>query len=122
MGNEPMLVVELVYALPHTVWRKQVVLPMGATALEAVQSSGVLSDFPELDGGHLTLGIFGRLCTHQHVLRDGDRVEIYRPLVFDPMESRRRRQQHRQRKGRRQSARMASRPLSADNPAKMSGS
>src|SRR5690606_4232031 len=75
MESEPMLGVELVYALPDTVWRKQVALPVGATAFEAVQSSGVLSDFPELDSGHLTLGIFGRLCTQQHVLRDGDRVE-----------------------------------------------
>lgn len=117
-----MLGVELVYALPDTVWRKQVALPVGATAFEAVQSSGVLSDFPELDSGHLTLGIFGRLCTQQHVLRDGDRVEIYRPLVFDPMESRRRRQQHRQRQGRRQSTRMPSYPVSTDNAEKMSGS
>ena len=90
--------VEVVYARPESVWRRQLDLPQGATALQAIELSGVLQQCSELQSATLTLGIFGRVCAPHQVLAAGDRVEIYRPLVFDPMESRRRRQQHRQRR------------------------
>jgi hypothetical protein len=61
----------------------------GATVRDAVDASGLVVaaglDEP------LDLGVFGRRCAPDTPLRDGDRVEVYRPLSFDPMESRRRR-------------------------------
>jgi len=81
--------VEVVYALPD---RQRVVrLPLrdGMTALEAVQASGLEREFPEIAGRELALGIYGRRVASTQVLRSGDRVEIYRPLKFDPREARR---------------------------------
>ncbi len=81
--------VEVVYALPG---RQRVVrLPLrdGMTALEAVQAAGLEREFPEIAGQDLLLGIYGRRVSANQVLRSGDRVEIYRPLKFDPRDARR---------------------------------
>lgn len=82
--------VEVAYALPD----RQALLPIrvaeGSTAAEAVGQSGILEMFPEIDLAVNRLGIFGRLCPAERVLEAGDRVEIYRPLVADPKEVRRR--------------------------------
>jgi uncharacterized protein len=82
-------VVEVVYALPTR--QRIVTVPLGAcmTALEAVQASGVLEEFPELDATTLALGIFGRRVEASQPLRADDRVEIYRPLRNDPRVARR---------------------------------
>lgn len=93
-----MIKVEVIYALPDQVWRCQLELASGATVQQAVDASGVNQAFPDLANAPLNVGIYGRSCALRHPLQNGDRVEIYRPLVFDPMESRRRRAQHRQRK------------------------
>jgi len=84
--------VEVAYARPDV----QVLLPVelepGATVEEAVRRSGVLERFPEIDlGGRNKVGVWGRLAKLTQPLRDGDRVEIYRPLIADPKEVRRRR-------------------------------
>ncbi len=83
--------IEVVYALPdeQTLLRKS--LPVGTTVSEAIQASGLLEKFPELDLSTLKLGIFGKLTKGDTVLRDKDRIEIYRPLIADPKEVRRRR-------------------------------
>lgn len=79
------LSVEVAYALPE----RQLILALevaaGTTALEAVQQSGIEQEFPGLvvDAG-TPLGIFGHAVPPQQSLRDGDRVEIYRPLQADP--------------------------------------
>jgi putative ubiquitin-RnfH superfamily antitoxin RatB of RatAB toxin-antitoxin module len=62
-----------------------------ATAWDAVRASGVLDRWPELASGEPSVGIWGRATTAVTVLRDGDRVELYRPLAADPQEARRRR-------------------------------
>lgn len=83
--------VEVAYARPD----EQVLLPVrvarGATVRQAIEASGILKRFPEIDLARNKVGIFGRLTSLEQVLRDGDRVEIYRPLVADPKEVRRRR-------------------------------
>jgi hypothetical protein len=56
-----------------------------------VQASGILKKFPEIDLAQNKLGIFGKLTKNDTVLRERDRVEIYRPLVADPKEVRRQR-------------------------------
>lgn len=59
------------------------------SAQAAVRASGLLEEFPELASQVLVLGIYGRRVDGQHLLRAGDRVEIYRPLKADPREARR---------------------------------
>ena len=56
----------------------------GTTVREALESSGILKDFPEIDLDKNRTGIFGRLVKLDQVLSDGDRVEIYRALIADP--------------------------------------
>lgn len=76
-------------------------LPAGATLADALDASGLIQRHPGLD---LTqAGIWGRPAPGTQVLRDGDRVEVYRPLRVEPMDARRERHQ-RQTKARRQRA------------------
>ena len=83
--------VEVVYALPQ----KQEIfapnLPDGSTVRQAVEASGVLQKYPEIDLAKNKLGIFAKLAKPDAVLRDRDRVEIYRPLIADPKEVRKQR-------------------------------
>jgi hypothetical protein len=83
--------VEVVYAL---VQRQKVVplnLPAGTTVQQAIERSGLLAEFPEIDLTKNKLGIWNKLTKADAVLRDKDRVEIYRPLIADPKEVRRQR-------------------------------
>ena len=81
----------MVYALPKEQFLVQLSLPLGSTAREAVEQSGLLAKFPQIDLETLTVGIFSRRVSLDHVLVAGDRVEIYRPLLMSPSEARRRR-------------------------------
>jgi putative ubiquitin-RnfH superfamily antitoxin RatB of RatAB toxin-antitoxin module len=81
--------VEVVYALRDRQRIVQVRFSEGMTAIEAVEASGLLEVFPELAAGKLDLGVYGRVVQQAHVLRPGDRVEIYRRLTADPREARR---------------------------------
>src|SRR5690606_24082038 len=86
--------IEVVYAQEQTVWRLALKLAPGSTVEQAVAASGFARCFPEYPQEALAVGIYGQVRNAGHVLADGDRIEIYRPLVFDPMESRRRRAEH----------------------------
>ena len=88
---EPAIMVEVVHAGERRIWRCRVPLPPGSTAMQAVEAAGFLSSLPPGVADPLRLGIFSRRVDAGHVLRDGDRVEIYRPLTLDPMAARRRR-------------------------------
>ena len=83
--------IEVVYALPNEqiLLRQQV--SVGAIVAEAIQASGVLDKYPEIDLVNNKLGIFGKLTKADAVVRDKDRIEIYRPLIADPKEVRRKR-------------------------------
>ena len=83
--------VEVAYARPGAAIIRRLQLEAGCTLLEAVSVSGLLRDCPEIDLSRDRVGIFGRLARPDTVLRDGDRVEVYRPLTADPKEARRRR-------------------------------
>jgi putative ubiquitin-RnfH superfamily antitoxin RatB of RatAB toxin-antitoxin module len=63
----------------------------GTTVHEAIEQSGVLARCPEIDLAVNQVGIFGKVARLDQVLADGDRVEIYRPLIADPKEARKRR-------------------------------
>lgn len=84
--------VEVAYARPE----RQVILPVtlapGSTIEQAIEQSGVLGEFPEIDLSQNKVGIFGKLSKKTAELKAGDRVEIYRPLLADPKEVRRRRE------------------------------
>lgn len=83
--------IEVVYALPEQEDAVRVRLASGATAADAVRASGILARHPEIDLGRSKLGVYGKVVAPEARLADGDRVEIYRPLVMDPKEARRRR-------------------------------
>jgi putative ubiquitin-RnfH superfamily antitoxin RatB of RatAB toxin-antitoxin module len=71
-------------------------VPADAVLLDALRSSGVLERHPEIDLGSARFGIWGQLRALDAALRDGDRIEVYRPLQVDPMEARRLRQRRQQ--------------------------
>lgn len=83
--------VEVVYALPERQEVVRVRLPDGGTVQQAVEASGLLQRYPEIDPAKTKLGIFGKLSKADTVLREHDRVEIYRPLIADPKEVRKQR-------------------------------
>lgn len=81
--------VEVAYATPERQLILKVEVPQDTTAAEAIRLSGIEEQFPEIDLGKSRIGIFGKLCKTDRVLRSGDRVEIYRPLLVDPRVARR---------------------------------
>jgi hypothetical protein len=83
--------VEVVYALPDRQPIITLKLPEGATVEDAVRRSGVLETFPTIDLTVNKVGIFSKLVKLDETVRDRDRVEIYRPLIADPKEVRRKR-------------------------------
>jgi hypothetical protein len=86
-----MLNVEVVYPLPGKQEIFTVSLPAGASVREAIEASGVLLKYPEIDLSKNKIGVFARLAKPDAALRDQDRVEIYRPLIADPKEVRKQR-------------------------------
>ncbi|MEM9257134.1 MAG: RnfH family protein [Pseudomonadota bacterium] len=91
MSDANTITVEVAYALPH----KQAIIELqvaeGTTALEAARQSDITSRFEGIDLDNAKLGIFGKAISPSQVLIEGDRVEVYRPLVADPKEVRKER-------------------------------
>ncbi len=83
--------VEVVYALPQRQTVVQLRVPAGSNLGEAIAISGITAQHPELDSNQMTAGIFGKRRPRSTILRDHDRIEIYRPLIADPLEVRRQR-------------------------------
>ena len=86
-----MLEIEIVYGLADRQVLKSMTVVEGTTVREAALQSGLEVEFPELDLQQAPLGIFGKVVKGETVLRDGDRIEVYRPLLIDPKEARRKR-------------------------------
>jgi len=86
-----MLKVEVCYALPEKQVMIPVSLPEGATLLQAVEASGILEKYSDIDPAQNKFGIYAKLSRPDTPLRDRDRVEIYRPLIADPKEVRKQR-------------------------------
>tara|TARA_B100000446_G_scaffold40601_1_gene36208 strand:+ start:2084 stop:2407 length:324 start_codon:yes stop_codon:yes gene_type:complete len=92
------ITVEVAYALPLKQKIVELLVEPGTTALQAAERSGLAKEFPEIDLDSAKMGIFGQALgtkglkkAHEHELQAGDRVEIYRPLIADPKEVRRKR-------------------------------
>ena len=83
--------IEVCYALANEQALIAVDLPEGATLQQAIDASGILQRYPQIDLGTQKVGVFGKLKPLDTVLADHDRVEIYRPLLVDPKLSRQRR-------------------------------
>lgn len=98
MSDIEMIAVEVAYALPGKQKIVELLVKPGTTALQAVKQSGIEKEFPEIDIEAAKMGIFGQALgtkglkkANEHELQPGDRVEIYRPLISDPKEVRRKR-------------------------------
>lgn len=91
MAEQNKIRVEVAYAKTN----EQVIIPIdvdpGTTLEEAIRISGILEHFPEIDLAENRTGIFGKVAKPDTVLQERDRVEIYRHLIADPKESRRKR-------------------------------
>jgi putative ubiquitin-RnfH superfamily antitoxin RatB of RatAB toxin-antitoxin module len=83
--------VEMAYATPARQTLLELEVAAGTTVGQAIDLSGIRAAYPEIDISGARVGIFGNAASLDAVLTDGDRVEIYRPLLADPKETRRRR-------------------------------
>lgn len=91
MSKPPLIHVEVAYALPERQALIPLTVPEGTTLEEAIRLSGILEKFPEIDLSNSKVGIWNKVSEPTAVLREKDRVEIYRPLIADPKEVRRKR-------------------------------
>jgi putative ubiquitin-RnfH superfamily antitoxin RatB of RatAB toxin-antitoxin module len=83
--------VQVCFAAPDLQILRDLLVPPGTTVEDAIRRSGVLRDAPEIDLTVCRVGIYGKLKALDTPLRDRDRIEIHRPLIADPKESRRKR-------------------------------
>lgn len=83
--------VAVIYAEPRRYELVEIELPTGSTLQQALESSGLVKKFPEIDLAKAKLGIYGKIAKADTLLRANDRIEIYRSLIADPKEIRLRR-------------------------------
>ncbi|MEM9243701.1 MAG: RnfH family protein [Pseudomonadota bacterium] len=86
-----MISVEIAYARPDRQFLQTVDVLPNATIEDAIRTSNILNQFPEIHLDNISVGIFSKKATLNTRLSDGDRVEIYRPLLIDPKQARRQR-------------------------------
>ena len=81
--------VELVFATPQ----KQLLLVLevdhGETVADVISHAAIGEQFPDMQISELAVGVWGKKVSRDYVVRDGDRIEVYRPLQIDPREARR---------------------------------
>lgn len=85
------ITVHVAYALPDKQTVITLSVPAGCTAQQSVEKSTLLAQHPGIPWPDSKLGIFGKIIPHDTRLKEGDRIEIYRPLIIDPKASRRQR-------------------------------
>ena len=90
-GGNGLIGVEVVYAKPEEQVVVSLQVPNGCSVKDAIELSGLLNRYSEIDRSDLKAGVFGVVCKPEHSVKDGDRIEIYRPLIHDPKEARRQR-------------------------------
>lgn len=88
---EKLLTVEVAYALPHKQSLIEVAIAEGATVEEAIKASDILTLYPDIDLNKTKVGVWNRVARLSDTVSDGDRIEVYRPLIADPKEIRKRR-------------------------------
>ena len=85
------ILVEIAYALTEEQVIISIKVPTISNVQQAIEKSGIQKKFPSIDLSKNKVGIFGKKTTLDHVLKNRDRIEIYRPLILDPKEMRRKR-------------------------------
>lgn len=85
------ITVEVCYALPEKQTLLSLEVEASATIEQVIRQSGIIELYPEIDLTHNKVGIFSKLAKLTDILHDGDRIEIYRPLIADPKEVRKQR-------------------------------
>ena len=90
MEQPEMITVEVAYALPEKQKIVSVTVEEGTSILEAARQSTIVDEFPQLKLDNAKFGIFGKASRAPETdsVRDGDRIEIYRPLIIDPKQAR----------------------------------
>lgn len=96
MAEMSFLQVQVCYAAPQLQILKDLQVPPGSTIQDAILASGLAREQPAIDLSVCKVGIFGKQKPLDTVLRAHDRIEIYRPLIADPKQSRRRRAAHKE--------------------------
>ena len=91
MSGADLLAIEVAYALPDRQSLLRLDVPAGTTVEQAVQRSGLLEQYPDIDLAEAAVGIFGKQVPATTEVKSGDRVEVYRPLIADPKAARRKR-------------------------------
>jgi putative ubiquitin-RnfH superfamily antitoxin RatB of RatAB toxin-antitoxin module len=91
MASADEIDVEVAYAAPTHQVTKALTMPAGSSVEQAIRASGLLEAFPEIDLTRQRIGVFGEFVRPDECLQGGERVEIYRALIADPKETRRRR-------------------------------
>ncbi len=91
MAGVERITVEVAYAKPGEQLILRLEVGPDTTIQEAIEQSGILEHFPEIDPAVMKAGIFGKLKKPGQILREGDRIEIYRPLIADPKQVRKER-------------------------------
>ena len=81
--------IEVAYALPNEQVLIALTVPEGSTVEQAIELSGIKKRFPDTDFSTLKYGIWSRVVPVDQTVREGDRIELYRPLIADPKEARR---------------------------------
>jgi uncharacterized protein len=80
--------IEIIYALPEEQILLSQIVQSGVSVEQAIIESGILNRYPEIDLSVNKVGIFSKATQLNEILREGDRIEIYRPLIADPKEAR----------------------------------
>ncbi|SNY54400.1 hypothetical protein SAMN06297280_2642 [Arsukibacterium tuosuense] len=94
------LTVEVAYALPHQQSLLTLSVLPGSTVLQVIEQSGILQQYPDIDLGQQKVGVWSRPVKPDELVKEGDRIEIYRPLIADPKDLRRRRAEKAKEEGR----------------------
>ena len=89
--DQPALSVQVCHALPDRIFLRDLRVKPGTSVQQAIVDSGLLEQMPGLDLAELKVGIHGKQKSLEVTVRDGDRIEVYRPLIADPKDARRRR-------------------------------
>ena len=90
-NNSKKILVEVAYALPEEQSLLAFEVDEGLTAQEVIEKSGILKLYPEIDLEKQKIGLFSKIIKLDYRLRQKDRIEIYRPLIADPKEVRKKR-------------------------------
>lgn len=91
VDEKPSINVEVAYAMAQKQVVRKVNVDAGTTLGAAIVQSGIMMDFPDLELENAKVGIYGKAASMVTVIKEGDRIEVYRPLIADPKEVRRKR-------------------------------